>query len=139
MPAPGWVLDASVAVKLVVAEEGSDRALGALRADLAAPALLTVECASVLWKMTRRGIMAPGIAAVCLADLARLPVRVLADGDLLGGALDRALRHGHSVYDGLYLQASALTGWPLLTDDRRLARLADDGASVTLLADLPAA
>jgi len=43
------------------------------------------------------------------------------------------------VHDGLYLEASAVTGLPLVTADRRLAALGGEGARVVLLSDVPAA
>ena len=54
-----------------------------------------------------------------------MAVRTVPNEALLPGALARALRHGHSIYDCLYLEAAARTGHPLVTDDRRLARLAE--------------
>jgi predicted nucleic acid-binding protein len=45
------VIDASVAVKWVVEEEGTAEALALLRASkLVAPELLVAECANILWK-----------------------------------------------------------------------------------------
>lgn len=54
------VIDASIAVKWVVEEEGTIEAL-ALRgaAKLIAPDLLIAECANILWKKVRRGELLP--------------------------------------------------------------------------------
>lgn len=49
------VVDASVAIKWVVEEEGSDAAAALADQDLTAPSLLMVECANVLWVKARRG------------------------------------------------------------------------------------
>jgi len=50
------VLDASIAIKWLVQEEGTAEAL-ALRgtAKFIAPDLLTAKCANILWKKVRRG------------------------------------------------------------------------------------
>ena len=54
------VVDASVALKWVIEEDGSEAA-GALLLEepLAAPDLLIVECANVLWAKARRGPQTP--------------------------------------------------------------------------------
>ena len=49
------VIDASIAVKWVVEEEGTPQALRLLqRSKLIAPELLVAECANILWKKVRR-------------------------------------------------------------------------------------
>ena len=54
------VVDASVAIKWVVEEEGSEAAAGLLDGStLAAPDFLIPECANILWKKVRRGELAP--------------------------------------------------------------------------------
>jgi len=58
---------------------------------------------------------------------------------LLPGALARATRLSCPVHDGLYLEASAVTGLPLVTADRRRAALGGEGARVVLLSDVPTA
>ena len=64
------VIDASIAVKWVVEEEGTPEAL-ALRqkAKLIAPELLVAECANILWKKVQRGEL--------LKDEALLAARLL--------------------------------------------------------------
>ena len=52
------IVDASVALKWVLQEEGSEAAeLLLLEEPLAAPDLLIVECANVLWRKARRGAL----------------------------------------------------------------------------------
>lgn len=136
---PGWVLDASVAIKLLVEEEESDRAAALLDDPLCAPDFLGVECANALWRKAKQGALTAVEASERVVRLSALPIRPLRSATLLVGALSRAIRHGHPVYDCLYLEAAAVTGLTLVTADRRLARLADDGAEVVLLSDLPPA
>ena len=77
------VIDASIAVKWVVEEEGTPEAL-ALRqkAKLIAPELLVAECANVLWKKVQIGelLKAEAILAARLlqgAEIELLPTRPL--------------------------------------------------------------
>ena len=63
------VIDASIAIKWVVEEEGTTAAL-ALRqqAKLIAPELLVAECANILWKKVLRGELSrkkPFLQPVC--------------------------------------------------------------------------
>ena len=130
------VIDASVVVKWVLDEPGSEAALALARERLLAPDLLDVECASVLWKAVRRGELRPEEAAERLALIAEAPIERLPGAVLLPGAMRHALRLGHPVYDCLYLEAAAWTGLPLVTADCRLARLGLPGCEVRLLDDL---
>jgi predicted nucleic acid-binding protein len=120
------VVDASVAAKWVLPEAGSERAL-ALRneaADLLAPDLIVAEVANTLWKYARRGALssADAIAAVTMATtvIARLaPVH-----DLLGPAMEMALRYRHPVYDCFYVALTQRDGAMLVTADQEQFELA---------------
>jgi predicted nucleic acid-binding protein len=48
------VIDASIAIKWVIEEEGTKEALALRNQALVAPDLLIAECANVLWKKVRR-------------------------------------------------------------------------------------
>lgn len=128
-----FVVDASVVVKWVLHEPDSDAALELGRYRLLAPDLLDTECASVLWKVARRGGLSAAEAAERLEVIGEAGIERLPGAALLPGALRHALRLGHPVYDCLYLEAAILTGLPLVTTDRRLAALAVPGCSVRLL------
>jgi predicted nucleic acid-binding protein len=113
------VVDASVAIKWVVDERGSDLAARLTQAELLAPALLLAECSNALWRRVRLGLMRPAEAAERLAALQSAPVALRADDELTPAALEIALRLDHPIYDCLYL-ALAEDGVPLVTADRRL-------------------
>jgi hypothetical protein len=48
------VIDASIAIKWVIEEEGTKEALALRSRALSAPDLLIAECANILWKKVRR-------------------------------------------------------------------------------------
>ncbi len=129
-------MDASVAIKLVVTEPGSDAALRLHGRNLLAPDLLWPECANILWKATRRGSLTPEQAELAGAALLRLPFEIVESAGLLAGALARALRLDHPAYDCLYLELAAREGLPLVTADRRLLALTGPDVAVIGLESL---
>ena len=131
------LLDASVAIKIVVAEADSDAALRVLDHPLAAPDLLMAECGNILWKKARRGDLPAEMADQAAAALLALRVELLPASRFLAGALRRALRAGHPVYDCLYLEAAATLGLALVTADHRLLARGGTGARVIGLDELP--
>ena len=134
------VVDASVAVKWVVPENGSDRARLLAQTKLEAPDLLSVECANILWKKVRLGHLTRREAADCLRLLLGMPVAVAASRELLDSALRLSLELDHPVYDCLYLALALQRRFPLVTADEKLAKAARKqrnlAASVVLLSDL---
>ncbi|WP_137181123.1 type II toxin-antitoxin system VapC family toxin [Roseomonas sp. AR75] len=131
------VLDASVAIKLVVTEPGSEHAQRLRGWRLLAPDLLWPECANILWKAVRRGIFGPVQAEMACAALLRLPFEIAGSAALMPGALRRAMALGHPAYDCLYLELAEREGLPLVTADRRLLTIADAGTRVIGLEALP--
>jgi len=128
MIAPGaaLVVDASVAVKWLVDEPGSDDAHALRGRDIAAPALIRVEVANVLRTLAARGATTPAAAAELFALLQTAPVTVVEHDDALEArALAIALALGHPVYDCLYLALAERMGRVLVTADRRLLRALD--------------
>jgi predicted nucleic acid-binding protein len=131
------VVDASVAIKLVVTEPGSERAWSLRGWRLLAPDLLWPECGNILWKAVRRGIFGPVEAELAFAALLRLPFETAGSAGLMPAALGRAIRLGHPAYDCLYLELAAREGLPLVTADRRLLDLAESDVTVLGLDALP--
>jgi predicted nucleic acid-binding protein len=72
------VVGASVALKRVIEEDGSEAA-GALLLEepLAAPDLLIVECANVLRAKARRGVLGRDLAGAALAAIQATPIELL--------------------------------------------------------------
>lgn len=113
------VVDTSVVIKWIVAEEYSDAALRWARLPLLAPDILRVELANALWKKVRRSEIAPG-QALCGVTEAPKAIGFVSTQPLVEPALEIALRLGHPVYDCVFLALADSTGLPLLTADRRL-------------------
>jgi predicted nucleic acid-binding protein len=123
-------LDASVAVKLVLDEEGSSAARSVLarsQADpyqfMTVPDLFFAECASVLWKRVRRGMFPSLAARQALNRLERLRLIVVPTRGLATDALAIACHYGCAVYDACYLALSERKRIPLLTADRQLVQM----------------
>ena len=121
-------VDASVAVKWLVAEDGRREARTLLgpRIERHAPDILPVECASAIWKKARLGEI--GAARPFLDEIAELSriIRIQPAETLLRDATETALRIGHPVYDSLYVACARHTGSILVTADQRLARIVSD-------------
>ncbi len=124
------VVDASVAVKWIVKEEGSDRARLLSGARLEAPDLLFIECANILWKKTERHELNRRDAAARLELLLRAPVSVTASRALLDAALALALHLRRPIYDCVYLALAVARDIPLVTADEKLVAAAGRVAAV---------
>jgi predicted nucleic acid-binding protein len=116
------VVDASVAVKWVLPEAGSDRA-AAIRttdADLIAPSLAYAEIGSAIWRAVLRGDVdaagARGELRLAMAHYQRIvPLEEIADR-----AIELATRLRHPIYACFYLALAERERCPMITADRRL-------------------
>ena len=135
------IVDASVAVKWVVNESGSDRARLLSHARLEAPDLLPIECANILWKKVRIRDLTREQASARLELLLRAPVSLAESPRLLDSALVLALDLHHPVYDCVYLALALRRDIPLVTADDRLVaavrKLPQVANRVMRLADFP--
>lgn len=114
------VVDASVAIKWLVEEEGSEAALALKGRDLAAPALLRVEAANVLRTLVARKAAKPDEALELFVFLQAAPLTIVDHDDALEAqALRLALDLGHPVYDCVYLALAERMGRVLVTADNR--------------------
>ena len=118
------VVDASVAAKWLIDEEGSQAALR-LRApeyDLVCPDLLFLEVGNVVWRKVREAEIEESDGRAMVAAIRAAPFHVEPAVALLPAAWEIAVRHDRSVYDGVYLALAVGLDAPLVTADRRLAR-----------------
>jgi predicted nucleic acid-binding protein len=124
------VVDASIAVKWVVDEPGSDQAAKLLERTTRwlAPRLMLVEAAASLRRKAVEGELRVEAAAgslTTLLDAVRQGTIALAgDEELVASALLLAVDLGHKLPDCVYLALAEREGCSLSTADRRLARLA---------------
>lgn len=115
------VVDASVAIKWAVQEEGFDLAvLVRARHDLMAPELMISECTNILWKKVARGVLTRDEALDCAEVIATAGVSLAPTAPLMADALRLAVQLGHPAYDCFYLALSQIADAPLVTADERL-------------------
>jgi predicted nucleic acid-binding protein len=115
------IVDASVAVKWLLQEPGSEQARLLSRARLEAPDLLPVECANILWKKVRLRDLSREEALARLQLLLQAPVSLAGSRMLLEPALEMSFELRHPVYDCVYLALALQRQVPLITADERLA------------------
>jgi predicted nucleic acid-binding protein len=139
------VVDASVGIKLFLAEALSERA-DALFLHLAAdppaqifvPDLFYIECANVLWKHTRRSGFPVDKARKALAGLGALALRSHPTAELMTGALEVAVQEAITAYDACYVALAHRLSVPMVTADEKLARaLSQVSYDVRWLGDFP--
>ena len=121
-----FVLDASVAVKWVLPEPDSQKALS-LRSDLQtqvhefiAPDTFPVEVAHALTRVERRGTLQQQEAVLKLADVLGTALQFVPYFLLLTRAVELSSRHRIGVYDCLYLALADQEQCALVTADQRL-------------------
>ncbi len=135
-----YTVDASVLVKLVVEEEYSQNAVNLIsdpKTILYAPSIIYHEVGSVLYKMTRRGIMEKRYAIKAYERLIKLPLEVSNyDWNLLPRILELSLKHGLHFYDCLYMHVAKKTGSALVSSDRKLLAAAEKECNTKHLGDI---
>ncbi len=127
------VVDASIAVKWVIQEEGSAAAIALRqRFRFAAPELLVAECANILCKKTQRGELTAAEANMAARLLERAGIELMPMGGLLEKATDLAIHLAHPAYDCIYLALARQERWRFVTADARLLRAINEKADVDL-------
>ena len=123
------IVDASVGIKLFLAEDGSDEAHH-LFAELAAeppsrfyvPDLFFVECGNILWKYVRHFGYPADNARQDVADLQALKLQTVSTADLLTPAFELAIQYDLTAYDACYAALAQQLSLPLITADAPLLR-----------------
>lgn len=125
------VVDTSVVLKWVVAEQDSDRAVRLIGLPLVAPDILRAELANALWKKVRiRRELSEEQARRGLSR-ASAPLRLVPSAPLADRALALGLALSHPVYDCFFLALAEELDTCLITADRRfLQRLYDTPLAV---------
>jgi predicted nucleic acid-binding protein len=123
-----YVLDSSVALKWVLAELDSAKAIR-LRDDykngaheLLAPDIFVSEIANALAMAERQGRIKAGESAIFLHDIIRAAPALHPTPPLLHRAMAMAIANRRAVYDCLYLALAEAEGCELVTADDQFAR-----------------
>jgi predicted nucleic acid-binding protein len=116
------VIDASVAIKWVIEEEGTPEALALRGRALAAPDLLVAECANSFWKKVRRRELSEREAVFAAGLLARANIELMPMRPYFKAAVGIAVELDHPAYDCIYLALAEVEGVPFVTADDRLVR-----------------
>ena len=118
------MIDASVAIKWVVEEDGTAQALALLRhAKLSAPDLLFAECANALWKKVRKNEFTRGEALVAAQLLESTEVELVSTRALLRAAAQIAIELNHPAYDRMYLALAMAHHIDFATADERFVQI----------------
>lgn len=120
------VVDASIAVKWVIQEEGTSEALALRnRAKLIAPDLVVAECASILWKKVRRGELTQEEASLAARLLQACDLELVPTRALLNPTLQLAQQLNSPAYECMYLALAVQRDCSLVTADERLVHKMD--------------
>lgn len=121
-----YVLDCSVALKWFVPEPLSEQAVDVLgqyqsgALDLVAPEILLAEFGHGLRKDVVSGHLPREEATQSLEDLLAVGVPTVLTRELAPRALELALDHMATFYDGLYVALAEREDVPVLTADNRM-------------------
>jgi predicted nucleic acid-binding protein len=121
-----FVLDASVAVKWVIPEPDSAKALALLDDfrnkvhELLAPTTFAVEVAHALTRAERKGVLLAGEAAPRLARIFAFPPDLEPFLPLLPRAVELSSQTRTGVYDCLYIALAEQEGCDMITADQKL-------------------
>ena len=128
------VIDASIAIKWVIEEDGTPLAL-ALRqkAKLIAPDLLVPECANILWKKVQRNELVKEEALFAARLLQSAEVELLPMRSLFEATTRMSIEVDHPAYDCIYLALAIESSCQFVTADEQLLRKLQRGRQHTLV------
>jgi predicted nucleic acid-binding protein len=115
------VVDANVAVKWFIQQQGSDdaRSVQAYRGPLIAPSVLIAETTNGLWRHAKRGDVEADDAKAAITALPWWFYELVEDHVLAQDALTLAIELDYAAYDCFYLALSRARSAPLVTADKR--------------------
>lgn len=120
------VIDASVAVKFVTEEPGSDKAYKIILGPdpLIAPDWVLAECANSIGKKVLANQLSRVAAEASFAQLPEFFARLFPTDAMLDEGFRLALDMGHAVYDCVYLVLALREEAPVVTADLKFAKAA---------------
>ncbi|MCC5898136.1 MAG: PIN domain-containing protein [Phormidium sp. GEM2.Bin31] len=128
-----FVIDANVAIKWVLPEIYSDRALSLLDNDhdeLLVPDFFFSEITNILWKRTQRGELTLEAADKKLSEIKQVDFAVFDSLDLVSQALATAVQVKQAVYDCVYLTLAIEHCCQMVTADERFINALRQGSSI---------
>ena len=138
-----YVVDASVAARLLLIEDLSDKAgllLESFRdetVELKAPKLVTYEVGNILWKAATQKLIEIDYALEKFSHFLRMKIdSIELDEQECEEALAWGVRNNTTYYDSVYVGASRKTGATLLTADDTLYEKASKEVPTLHLRDL---
>lgn len=118
-----FVIDASIAIKWVVEEDGTAEALALRRkGTLIAPDLLVPECANILWKKVGRHELLVEEALLAARLLQGAEIELLPMRSLFEIATRISIEISHPAYDCVYLALAGEKSCQFVTADERFLR-----------------
>lgn len=116
-------VDASVAVKWFVDEEGSDVADALLdgQRELHAPRLMASEVGNALWRKVRMGEIERGQAEIRIASISKIAIRWADDEAICSDAIRIAIDLDRAICDCMHLAPAHMIGATMVTADARFA------------------
>ena len=127
-----FVIDASIAVKWVVEEDGTAEALALRqRNKLIAPQLLVAECANILWKKVQRDELLKEEALLASRLLQGAEIELVPMRSLFEAATRMSIQIQHPAYDCFYLALAADKKCVFVTADERFLRKLHQGRQYT--------
>lgn len=138
------IVDASVVLKVLLPEPGTDLAAALLREPVLAPEILVPECLNALRKAVLRGRLTRGEGREAARLLMHADIALESTRDLAEDAFALSLQLSLTAYDCMYLALGRRRGGVVVTADERLVvrcRQADAkalGLRVESIHDTPA-
>jgi predicted nucleic acid-binding protein len=125
------VIDASVAMKWVIPEEGSEAASQLRQLELIAPSIWLAEVANGLWRHVLRRELDAEVAEQLLSEFMWAPVAIAPIERDLAAAFRLANDLSYPIYDCLYLAAAQREDTHVITADGRFFRACSKNAKLS--------
>jgi predicted nucleic acid-binding protein len=128
-----FVIDASIAVKWVVDEDGTREALTLRqKAKVIAPELLVAECANILWNKVQRNELLKEEALLAARLLQGVEIELRPMRSLFETATRISIEINHPAYDCVYLALAGVSKCQFVTADQRFLHKLHQGRHRTL-------